>query len=104
MFVYLAPLVNLTSRLTSCMLRHCRQCLTCLFANFTEPHQDSSPYELQWSRTFAGIFSLRWAFGETRLYVSDPAALHHILVTKCYAYPKPDQLRALMSGALGQVS
>jgi hypothetical protein len=65
--------------------------------------QDSAPFELSWSRTYGGIFSLRWAFGETRLYLSDPVALQHVLVTHCYSYPKPNQLRDLMSGALGKV-
>lgn len=65
--------------------------------------QDSSLFELKWSRAFGGIFRIQWAFGESRLYLSDPAALHHILVTACYSYPKPDQLRDLMSGALGEV-
>ncbi|KAK9893306.1 cytochrome P450 [Cystobasidium minutum MCA 4210] len=74
-----------------------------IFGNVIELFtKDSTVFELQWSRAFGGIFSTRWAFGETRLYVSDPAALHHILVTECYSYPKPDQLRHLMSGALGQ--
>lgn len=39
-------------------------------------------------------------FASDRLVLTDPASLHHVLLTKSYEYPKPSQVR----GDLGRVS
>ncbi|GAA5872942.1 hypothetical protein JCM8547_003270 [Rhodosporidiobolus lusitaniae] len=57
---------------------------------------------LEWQNRYGGAVKYRGFFGEERLILSDPAALNHILLSNCYSYPKPDEVRGELAQILGK--
>lgn len=55
-----------------------------------------------WRNTFGSTFVYRLFWGQTKVFLADPAALHHVLVTDSYAYPKPVETIAAASSVLGK--
>lgn len=45
--------------------------------------------EDEWMKEYGNIVKIKASLGETRLFISDPLALQHILQTSGYNYPKP---------------
>ncbi|KAH9819016.1 cytochrome P450 monooxygenase [Melampsora americana] len=56
----------------------------------------------QWHKEFGPSLRLRGYFGNVRLSTIDPKALHHILVSRAYAYPKPEAARRSLGSLLGR--
>lgn len=55
-----------------------------------------------WVEQFGKVVKYRGFMGESRLYVTDPKALQHILLNHSYEYPKPAQAREQMGTILGK--
>ena len=53
-----------------------------------------------WVEKFGKVVKYRGFMGESRLYVTDPKALQHILLNHSYEYPKPAQAREQMGTIL----
>ena len=56
----------------------------------------------KWVEEYGPTISYRGLFGSNRLYISDPKALNHVLMSKSYGYPKPAQLRRQLGRLMGQ--
>ncbi|EGG00296.1 uncharacterized protein MELLADRAFT_93703 [Melampsora larici-populina 98AG31] len=55
----------------------------------------------QWHKDFGPTLRFRGMFGRVQLSTIDPKALNHILISRAYAYPKPDTIRRGLGGVLG---
>ncbi|GAA5844471.1 hypothetical protein JCM9279_006316 [Rhodotorula babjevae] len=56
----------------------------------------------EWHEQYGGASQYAGFFGTTRLLLFDPAALTHVLVTRSYEYPKPDEVRGDLAMILGK--
>jgi len=56
----------------------------------------------KWIEEHGPVLQYRGFLGDNRLYVSDPRALNHILLQKCYDWPKPPQTRGQLARILGK--
>ncbi|KZT27436.1 cytochrome P450 [Neolentinus lepideus HHB14362 ss-1] len=56
---------------------------------------------LEWQEEFGSVFRFQGFFGSKKLIVADPKALHHILNTAAYEFPKPGAFRAVIRAISG---
>ncbi|KAH8916930.1 hypothetical protein BT69DRAFT_1302286 [Atractiella rhizophila] len=56
---------------------------------------------VKWGNKYGNVVRFHGLFGSTRLLIMDPVALHYILVSNCYDYPKPADLRGNLKSILG---
>ena len=56
----------------------------------------------KWVEEYGPTIQYRGFFGSNMLYISDPKALNHVLMSKCYEYPKPAQLRGEVARLFGR--
>lgn len=57
---------------------------------------------LGWKKQLGAVYRYRLFFGQMRVFVSDPAALNHVLLLHSYSYPKPKELRGELGRILGK--
>lgn len=55
----------------------------------------------QWTEKFGTTFKYKGFFGADRLYISDTAAINHVVNAHFYRYPKADVTRQRISRVLG---
>ncbi|EJT97006.1 cytochrome P450 [Dacryopinax primogenitus] len=67
-------------------------------------YDDSPPGRLleRWSKEYGGAYRFRGVFGAKNITLTTPAALHHVLTTSVYLYPKPLGGRLWLGNLLGQ--
>ncbi|BGP48900.1 hypothetical protein JCM10450v2_004779 [Rhodotorula kratochvilovae] len=56
----------------------------------------------EWHEQYGGAVQYAGFFGDSRLVLFDPAALNHVLVSRSYDYPKPDEVRGDLAMILGK--
>ncbi|GAA5969353.1 hypothetical protein JCM8115_003109 [Rhodotorula mucilaginosa] len=57
---------------------------------------------VKWMDEFGSVVRYTGFFGEDRLMLCDPAALNHVLVSRSYDYPKPEEVRGDLAMILGK--
>ncbi|KZO92275.1 cytochrome P450 [Calocera viscosa TUFC12733] len=67
-------------------------------------YDDSPPGRLleAWSRQYGGAYAFRGVLGAKNITLTFPAALHHVLTTAVYTYPKPLGGRLWLGNLLGE--
>ncbi|KAH9821277.1 cytochrome P450 monooxygenase [Melampsora americana] len=74
-----------------------------IFGNSAVPLGPEAGYGIRkWHDQFGPTIRVRGFFGTTRLCTVDPKALHHILVSKAYSYPKPQENRRTLGNMIGR--
>ncbi|THH17464.1 hypothetical protein EW146_g3349 [Bondarzewia mesenterica] len=63
---------------------------------------DVGQLDFAWNREFGGAWKIDGCFGRNILMVADPAAIHHILHTQGYGYPKTRESKAFTGLAFGR--
>ncbi|GAA6058942.1 hypothetical protein JCM10212_002894 [Sporobolomyces blumeae] len=56
----------------------------------------------QWQEEYGGAVRYHGILGGQRLVLFDPTALNHVLLSKCYSYPKPEEVRGDLEMILGR--
>ncbi|GAA5992389.1 hypothetical protein JCM10908_000458 [Rhodotorula pacifica] len=57
---------------------------------------------VRWMDEYGSVIRYTGFFGEDRLLLCDPTALNHVLVSRSYDYPKPDEVRGDLAMILGK--
>ncbi|GAA5881060.1 hypothetical protein JCM3774_002999 [Rhodotorula dairenensis] len=57
---------------------------------------------VEWMDKYGSVVRYTGFLGEDRLMLCDPAALNHVLVSRSYDYPKPDEVRGDLAMILGK--
>ncbi|GAA5932238.1 cytochrome P450 [Sporobolomyces koalae] len=57
---------------------------------------------IQWNEQFGGAARYHGMLGAQRLVLFDSTALNHVLLSNCYDYPKPDEVRGDLAMILGK--
>ncbi|KAH8928155.1 cytochrome P450 [Atractiella rhizophila] len=56
---------------------------------------------LRWGKQYGKVLRYHGMLGDSRLLVMDPVSLHHILTSKGYEYPKPNEMRGDLKRMFG---
>ncbi|KAI5477516.1 hypothetical protein MNV49_006301 [Pseudohyphozyma bogoriensis] len=64
--------------------------------------EDLGVVATEWMRKFGGVVHFAGFFGKEELLVTDPLAIQRILVTNCYNYVKPSEMRGRIGRFLGK--
>ncbi|GAA6004161.1 cytochrome P450 [Rhodotorula paludigena] len=56
----------------------------------------------EWQEKYGSVARYHGFFGAQRLVLYDPAALNHVLLSNCYDYPKPEEVRGDLAMILGK--
>ncbi|GAA5837435.1 hypothetical protein JCM5353_007110 [Sporobolomyces roseus] len=57
---------------------------------------------IRWSEEFGGAVRYHGFIGNQRLVLFDSTALNHVLLSNCYEYPKPEEVRGDLAMILGR--
>lgn len=72
-----------------------------VFGHIVEMLADPRETSLKLRAAHGSVYRIGDFYGSDRVVISDPAALQHILQTKAYDYPKPNEARGELHQVLG---